>query len=86
MAVVALIALIVATHQPLANAFVLVHHGGRSIAKMLRPASALNMAQISQGEAQKAIDAVVATLRKDVAAIKDLGRLDKVTVILGYGR
>jgi hypothetical protein len=46
----------------------------------------LNMAQISQGEAQKAIDTVVAALRKDAAANKDLGRLDKVTAILGYGR
>jgi hypothetical protein len=44
------------------------------------------MAQISQGEAQKAIDTVVATLRKDAAAKKDLGTLDKVTVVLGYGR
>jgi hypothetical protein len=46
----------------------------------------LNMAQISQGEAQKAIDTVVATLRNDAAAKKDLGTLDKVTVVLGYGR
>jgi hypothetical protein len=48
--------------------------------------SRLNMAQISQGEAQKAIDTVVATLRNDAAAKKDLGTLDKVTVVLGYGR
>jgi hypothetical protein len=46
----------------------------------------MNMAQISQGEAQKAIDTVVATLRNNAAAKKDLGTLDKVTVVLGYGR
>jgi hypothetical protein len=59
-----------------------------NINNMARPilVGRLNMAQISQGEAQKAIDTVVAVLRKDAAANKDLGRLDKVTAILGYGR
>lgn len=42
-------------------------------------------AQVSQAEAQKGIDKVVNALRKDSAAIKELGRLEKVTVVLGYG-
>ena len=42
-------------------------------------------AQISQQEAQKGIDKVVAALRKDSQANKELGKLDKVTIILGYG-
>jgi hypothetical protein len=42
-------------------------------------------AQISQQEASKAIDKVVASLRKDKKANEELGRLDKVTVVLGYG-
>ena len=43
------------------------------------------MAQVSQQEAQKGIDKVVAALRKDAAARSELGQLDKVTVVLGYG-
>lgn len=42
-------------------------------------------AQVSQGEAQKGIDKVVNALRKDSAANDELGRLEKVTVVLGYG-
>lgn len=45
----------------------------------------LDMAQISQQEAQKGIDKVVAALRKDQAANKELGKLDKVTKVLGFG-
>jgi len=47
--------------------------------------TALHMAQISQGEAQKAIDKVVVALRKDKTAQSELGNLEKVTIVLGYG-
>lgn len=61
-----------------------IHHRA---AKTRQSISApMQMAQISQTEAQRAIDSVVATLRKDPAANNDLGRLEKVTVVLGYGR
>ena len=43
------------------------------------------MAQVSQAEAQKAIDKVVNALRKDSTTKTELGRLDRVTVVLGYG-
>jgi hypothetical protein len=43
------------------------------------------MAQISQKEAQVGIDKVVAALRKDRAANEELGRLDKVTQVIGFG-
>jgi hypothetical protein len=42
-------------------------------------------AEISQQEASKAIDKVVATLRQDRTANEELGRLEQVTVVLGYG-
>jgi hypothetical protein len=42
-------------------------------------------AQVSQQEAQKGIDRVVAALRKDRAASGELGRLERVTTVLGYG-
>lgn len=42
-------------------------------------------AQMSQQEAQKGIDKVVAALRKDSQANAELGRLEKVTIVLGYG-
>ena len=42
-------------------------------------------AQITQEEAQKGIDKVVSVLRKDKKAISELGRLEKVTVVLGFG-
>ncbi|KAL7567607.1 hypothetical protein ACA910_000203 [Epithemia clementina (nom. ined.)] len=42
-------------------------------------------AQISQQEAKAAIDKVVAALRKDSLANSELGRLERVTVVLGYG-
>ncbi|KAG7356815.1 hypothetical protein IV203_001501 [Nitzschia inconspicua] len=42
-------------------------------------------AQISQQEAQKAIDKVVQALRKDSAANQELGKLQKVTTVLGFG-
>ena len=41
--------------------------------------------QVSEAEARKGIDKVVNALRKDKAANEELGRLDKVTVVLGYG-
>lgn len=45
----------------------------------------LFMAQASQQDAQKAIDAVVRALRSDGAAKKELGNLKKVENVLGYG-
>jgi hypothetical protein len=43
------------------------------------------MAQASQQDAQKAIDTVVKALRSDAAAKKELGNLNKVENVLGYG-
>ena len=42
-------------------------------------------AQITEQEARKNIDKVVAALRKDKEANEELGRLDSVTNILGFG-
>ena len=43
------------------------------------------MAQVSQQEAQKAIDTVVKALRKDSSAKSELGKLNKVENVLGFG-
>ena len=43
------------------------------------------MAQISETEAKTGIDKVVAALRKDKAANAELGRLQSVNNILGFG-
>ncbi|KAL3944330.1 MAG: hypothetical protein SGBAC_001576 [Bacillariaceae sp.] len=43
------------------------------------------MAQVSQEEATKGIDKAVTALRKDKSALEELGRLDKVTNVLGFG-
>lgn len=40
---------------------------------------------VSQQEAQSGIDKVVAALRKDSTARSELGNLEKVTVVLGFG-
>jgi len=60
---------------------------GDTFAPIVGPRSTLAAlsAQISQPEAQKGIDKVVAVLRKDSQANKELGKLEKVTTILGYG-
>ncbi|GFH51084.1 hypothetical protein CTEN210_07560 [Chaetoceros tenuissimus] len=47
--------------------------------------TALSMAQISEAEAKKGIDKVVAALRKDKQANEELGKLTKVNNILGFG-
>jgi hypothetical protein len=39
----------------------------------------------SKKDVQNGIDRVVSALRKDNSANRELGRLDKVTVVLGYG-
>ena len=44
-----------------------------------------SMAQVSEQEAKKGIDKVVTALRKDSEALKELGRLEQVTNILGFG-
>jgi len=43
------------------------------------------MAQVSERDAKGGIDKVVAALRKDKSAQLELGRLEKVQNILGYG-
>jgi hypothetical protein len=45
----------------------------------------LRMAQVSEQEAKKGIDKVVNALKRDSTANQELGKLDKVTNILGYG-
>eukprot|EP00542_Grammatophora_oceanica_P009085 CAMPEP_0194044014 /NCGR_PEP_ID=MMETSP0009_2-20130614/15561_1 /TAXON_ID=210454 /ORGANISM="Grammatophora oceanica, Strain CCMP 410" /LENGTH=149 /DNA_ID=CAMNT_0038688427 /DNA_START=148 /DNA_END=597 /DNA_ORIENTATION=- len=45
----------------------------------------LQMAQVTQQEAQKGIDKVVQALRRDGAAKKELGNLVKVNNVLGFG-
>lgn len=42
-------------------------------------------AQMDQKQAQAGIDKVVSMLRKDKGALEDIGRLVKVTNVLGYG-
>ena len=42
-------------------------------------------AQVTEAEAKKSIDKVVAALRKDKQAISELGKLTKVNNVLGYG-
>jgi hypothetical protein len=50
-----------------------------------RLTSALQMSLISEKEAKAGIDKVVKALQKDSTANKELGRLTKVTNVLGYG-
>lgn len=50
-----------------------------------RQPTQLAMAQVTQQEAQKGIDKVVQALRKDSKAKEELGRLVKVTNVLGFG-
>jgi hypothetical protein len=45
----------------------------------------LRMAQVSEQEAKKGIDKVVNALKKDSTANQELGKLEKVTNVLGYG-
>jgi len=45
----------------------------------------LRMSQVSEAEATRGIDKVVAVLRKDRSAVSELGRLIKVNNVLGYG-
>ena len=45
----------------------------------------LDMAQVDQKEAQSGIDKVVKALRTNSAAVKELGKLVKVTNVLGFG-
>ncbi len=47
--------------------------------------TSLCMAQISESEAKKGIDKVVAALRRDKSAKEELGNLTKVNNILGFG-
>lgn len=45
----------------------------------------MHMANISEKDAQSSIEKVVQALRSDKAANNELGRIEKVTVVLGYG-
>ena len=76
-----LTALVVIVMACQADAFVVYPQN----AKLLPGRSALSMAQVSEKDARGGIDKVVAALRKDKAAQSELGRLDKVQNILGYG-
>lgn len=76
------VVVLVASCQLFATAFVSVARTTSSSP----PSSLFRLqAQISQQDAQKGIDKVVAALRKDKAAASDLGRLEKVTIVLGFG-
>ena len=48
-------------------------------------AAAAAAAKVTEAEARKGIDKVVAALRKDKSANEELGRLDRVTQVVGYG-
>ena len=64
------------------------HDGRRVVRSSVRTRSAsslLEMAKISEKEAQSAIDKVVAALRKDKTAKEELGQLKQVNNILGFG-
>lgn len=50
-----------------------------------KPTTFLLMAQVSEKDAKVGIDKIVNALRKDQLANKELGKLDKVTNVLGYG-
>mmetsp|Transcript_19846 Transcript_19846/g.30578 ORF Transcript_19846/g.30578 Transcript_19846/m.30578 type:complete len:168 (-) Transcript_19846:40-543(-) len=66
-----------------------ISHEGRRVvissSVQTRSASSLQMAKISEKEAQGAIDKVVAALRKDKTANEELGQLKQVNNILGFG-
>lgn len=74
---------------PLARSFVspvgLKSLSGSSRKRSSWEASTSLKAQISKKDAQAAIDKVVQALRKDGKANEELGKLDQVTAILGYG-
>lgn len=63
-----------------------VCHGQSSCGRGL-PSSTfvLRMAQVTEAEAKKGIDKVVNALKRDSLANQELGKLDKVTTVLGYG-
>ena len=87
---VALLVLLISTAQGSCAAFQgsLTSLGNSSIQPRRvseKPRSVLFMAQVSEQEAKKAIDKVVNALRKDGTANEELGRLEKVQNILGFG-
>ena len=61
-----------------------VQRSGRQ-ARTCSSASVLRMAQVTEAEAKKGIDKVVNALKRDPQANQELGKLDKVTIVLGYG-
>lgn len=44
-----------------------------------------NNSGVTEKDAQKGIDKIVNALRKDSLANSELGRLEKVTIVIGYG-
>ena len=64
-------------------ALLTVKHNRNTIAR--HGATKLSMAQITEAEAKKGIEKVVAALRKDKQANEELGKLTKVQNILGFG-
>lgn len=72
------------------NAFTTLPIGTRPQAPPTHPPAAratprLRMANVTEKEAASAIDKVVAALRKDKAANRDLGRLTQTNNVLGFG-
>lgn len=63
-----------------------VRHGQSSCGQTV-PSSifVLCMAQVTEAEAKKGIDKVVNALKRDPVANQELGKLEKVTTVLGYG-
>jgi hypothetical protein len=58
---------------------------GNMIFSVTVSSTTLFMAQVSEKEAKSGIEKVVAALKRDAAAKAELGNIDKVTVVLGYG-
>lgn len=65
--------------------FSLAQKNSKAMQQQHRVSTFLSMAQVSEKEAKSGIDKVVRALQKDGSAKKELGRLNKVTNILGYG-
>ena len=70
------------------NSFEAIRRGGNdfnSRSSTNKPTILRLAVQVSQKDAQKGIDKVVAALRKDKAAVLELGKLTKVNNVLGFG-
>ncbi|EJK51280.1 hypothetical protein THAOC_29561, partial [Thalassiosira oceanica] len=86
-ALLLLVVVAVMTGRDMADAFVALSPVTRSVSSITRArrcSSSLH-AQISEKEANVAINNVVKALQKDREANEELGRLQKVNNVLGYG-